>query len=333
MYIEQIGEAGLIQRIKNKFPTNDRSIAIGIGDDAAIINPSSRKALLFSTDTIRENIHFSRKYCTFYDIGWKSVAVSISDIAAMGGLPRYLLLSIAVPPKISVKEIDNLLDGVADISTKYGVSVVGGNLSGSKGGVTIDTTIIGEVSSGKALLRSGAKVGDLIYVTGVPGSSAIGLSMKTPSEDFMKSHLRPVPRVREGIILSENKLATAAIDISDGLLSDLGHICERSSVGARIYANLLPLPVVPHTIRKRLAKAPLFFALYGGEDYELLFTIKGKNRTKLETISKRERVKFTIIGEIVPSVKGIRLVGENRKETEIEPHGYDHFKSGRRRLC
>ena len=99
MYIEQIGEAGLIQRIKNKFPTNDRSIAIGIGDDAAIINPSSRKALLFSTDTIRENIHFSRKYCTFYDIGWKSVAVSISDIAAMGGLPKYLLLSIAVPPK------------------------------------------------------------------------------------------------------------------------------------------------------------------------------------------------------------------------------------------
>ncbi len=351
MYIEQLGEAGLIRRIKRKFPTNDLSIALGIGDDAAVINPSSRRAMLFSTDTIREDIHFSRKYYSFYDIGWKAVAVSISDIAAMGGVPRYLLLSIAVPDKISVRDIDKLLDGVSDISTKYSVSVVGGNLSASKGGVTVDTTIVGEVTSGRALLRSGAGVGDMIYVTGIPGMSSMGLSIlksyhkhtqsgtgfnSVPGyarKAFIISHLRPVPRVAAGFVLSENKLASAAIDISDGLLSDLGHICERSMVGARVYANLLPLPEAPGSIKKKLAKDPLFYALYGGEDYELLFTVRQKDKVRFETLFKRQEVRYTLIGEIIPPEEGIRLVKEDEKECVIEPYGYDHFKAGRRRLC
>ncbi len=352
MYIEQLGEAGLIQRIKKKIPANDPSIVLGIGDDAAIINPSG-SALLFSTDTIREDIHFSRKYYTFYDIGWKAVAVSISDIAAMGGVPKYLLLSMAIPDKVSVKDLDRLLDGVADISMKYSVSVLGGNLSRSKKGITVDTTIVGEVAGGRSLLRSGAGIGDLIYVTGSPGMSAIGLSIlrtsgtefnsvpnsitkrdaKRGGKAFVTAHLRPEPRVSAGLVLSKSKAVTAAIDISDGLLADLGHICERSKVGARVFSNLLPLPQLPGTIRKGLAREPLFYALYGGEDYELLFTVRPENITKFDTLCRQQDIRCTMIGEIVPVGEGIRLVNADKEESLIEPYGYDHFKSGRRMLC
>ena len=343
MYIEQLGEAGLIQRIKRKIPANDPSIVLGIGDDAAIIN-SSRRDILLSTDTIREDIHFSMKYYSFYDVGWKAVAVSISDIAAMGGVPKYLLLSMAVPDKVSVKDIDKLLDGVADISAEYSVSVVGGNLSRSKQGITVDTTIVGEVSGGRALLRSGAGIGDMIYVTGFPGMSAIGLSIlksgvavpkrgKRGMREFINSHLHPVPRVSAGLFLSKCKSSTAAIDISDGLLADLGHICDRSKVGARIYCNLLPFPEMPGTIRKMLARETLFYALYGGEDYELLFTVRSANSTKFESLCRRQDIRYTMIGQIEPAEEGIRLVNEYNKESVIKPYGYDHFKSGRRRLC
>ena len=361
MDIEQLGEAGLIQRIKKKIPANDPSIVLGIGDDAAIIN-SSRRDILLSTDTIREDIHFSMKYYSFYDVGWKAVAVSISDIAAMGGVPKYLLLSIAIPDKVSVKDIDMLIDGVADISAEYSLSVVGGNLSRSTQGITVDTTIVGEVSGGKALLRSGAGIGDKIYVTGIPGMSAIGLSIlksgttksgtagksgtkfnsvpkpgkpgkKHGIKAFINSHLRPVPRVSAGLVLSKSKSTTAAIDISDGLLADLNHICDRSKVGARINCNLLRLPDVPVHIREMLEREPLFYALYGGEDYELLFTVRSDDSTKFELLCRRRDVLCTMIGQITPAEEGIRLVNEDSKITPVEPYGYDHFKSGRGRLC
>ncbi|MCC6544096.1 MAG: thiamine-phosphate kinase [Nitrospirae bacterium] len=352
MDIEQLGEAGLIQRIKRKIPANDPSIVLGIGDDAAIIDPSGRD-LLLSTDTIREGIHFSMKYYSFFDIGWKAVAVSISDIAAMGGVPKYLLLSMAMPDKVPVKNIDRLLDGVAEISNIYNVSIIGGNLSRSMQGVVVDTTIVGEVSGGKALLRSGARIGDLIYVTGFPGMSAMGLSIlksrvggqsgrafnsvqkpvKPGAKTFINSHLRPVPRVSAGLVISKSKSSTAAIDISDGLLADLAHICDRSKVGARIFCNLLPLPAVPGNISKFLASKPLFYALYGGEDYELLFTVRSDDRTKFESLCRRQDVKCTMIGQITHAEEGLRLINEDNKESIIEPYGYDHFKSGRRRLC
>lgn len=331
MSIEKIGEHGLIQKIQRRFPPKDRSIILGIGDDAAIIMPSHKKSLLFSTDTLREDIHFKRRYCTFYDIGWKAVAVSISDIAAMGGMPRYLLLSIALPYKTSVRDFDRLFDGVADITDRYNVSLIGGNVSRSMGGVTIDTTVIGELTGKPGLLRSGALVGDLIYVTGRIGNSAIGLSLLKSSSNFNSApfvsyHLRPEPRVREGTILATNRLPTAMIDISDGLLSDLGHICEESKAGACIYGNLIPAPEVPDRLKKRLAKAPLFYALYGGEDYELLFSVKRKDKGRLERVCKMEGLDVTFIGEIVPRERGIRIVDEKGVERIVHPEGYNHFK-------
>ncbi len=177
MYIEDIGESGFIKRIQSKFSTKDHSIVLGIGDDAAVISPAGKKFLLFSTDTLREDVHFSKKYCTFYDIGWKAVAVSISDIAAMGGVHKYLLLSIAVPYKTSMENLDGLLNGVADIMERYSVFLIRGNVTRTNVGVTIDTTVIGEINRGTALVRSGATVGDLIYITGTPGKSAVGLSL------------------------------------------------------------------------------------------------------------------------------------------------------------
>lgn len=344
MYIEKIGERGLIRRIQSKFPPKDQSIVIGIGDDAAIISPTPGRFLLFSTDTLREDIHFKKTYCTFYDIGWKAVAVSISDIAAMGGTPRYLLLSIAVPIKTSVRDIDSLLNGVADITVRYDISLIGGNVARSKGGVTIDTTVIGELIRGSGLIRSGAHAGDLLYVTGKIGRSAIGLSLLKsslnirpipdgPNTSFMSGHLRPMPRVREGIIIGTNRLATSMIDISDGLLADLGHICEQSNVGAYIYSHFIPVPEVPDRLKKRLAKDPLFYALYGGEDYELLFTVRKKDKGKLEAICKREGLDVTFIGEIVPRSRGIKIVGGDGVEGVMNTRGYDHFKGHRGKIC
>lgn len=338
MLIEQIGEHGLIQRIQNKFSTKDRRVILGIGDDAAIITPASRKLLLFSTDTLREEIHFRKEYCTFYDIGWKAVAVSISDIAAMGGVPRYLLLSIAVPHKTPVKDLDGLMKGVADITSQYDMSLIGGNVSRSRNGVTIDTTVIGEVGKGTGVVRSGASVGDLIFVTGRVGRSAIGFSLLKLStgirsishrmaRPFIASHLRPVPRVREGMILGANKLATAMIDISDGLLADLDHICQQSKVGAYIYSGHIPLPAISRRLQRRVAGDPLNYALYGGEDYELLFTVKKRNKNKLEAVCRQEGLEVTFIGEIVPMREGISIVGGKGAVRIGQMEGYDHFKT------
>lgn len=343
MYIENIGERGFIQRIRSKFPLKDRTIILGIGDDAAIIRPSPGKSILISTDTLREDIHFEKRYFTYYDIGWKAVAVSLSDIAAMGGLPRYLMLSIAVPYKTHVKDLDILLNGVADISDRYNVSLIGGNVSRSKDGVTVDTTVIGGIQGENGLVRSGAIVGDLIYVTGTIGGSAIGLALLSSSGIAARStisgtslllyHLRPIPRVREGIIIEKNKLATAMIDISDGLLADLSRICEESNVGAHIYSPLIPSPDVPDRLKKRLEKDPLFYALYGGEDYELLFTVKRKDKGRLERVCKRAGFNVTFIGEIVSQENGIRIVGRDGIERVMEPLGYDHFRKIRGRIC
>lgn len=337
MYIEKLGEHGLIRRIQKRFKPKDRSIVAGIGDDAAIINPSPDKSLIISTDTLREGIHFKKNYFSPYDIGWKAVAVSVSDIAAMGGVPRFLLLSIAVPKKIIVKDIDGLLYGVEDIVRRYNLALIGGNISRSKNGITLDTTLIGELSKGTGRFRSGASVGDLIYVTGIVGNSAIGFSLLKSSSvyltpplstsPFISAHLRPLPKVNEGIMLTKNKLATAMIDISDGLLADLFHVCEQSNVGANIYRDLIPLPDVPIKLKKRLAKEPLFYALYGGEDYELLFTVKKKDKEKLASICKRNNFDITFIGEITSKDNGIRIVGNDGKKKKIRPGGFDHFMS------
>ncbi len=344
MLIEQIGEHGLIQRIQSKFPSKYPGVVLGIGDDAAIITPDARKSLLLSTDTLREDIHFRKGYCTFYDMGWKAVAVSISDIAAMGGMPRHLLLSIAVPHKTSVTDLDGMIKGVADITTKYEVSLIGGNISRSTNGVTIDTTVIGELNKGTGVARSGASVGDMIYITGKVGKSAIGFSLLKSATDirsisyrtavpFIASHLRPVPRVREGMILGANKLATAMIDISDGLLADLDHICKQSKVGANIYTSLIPLPDIPRRLKREVARDPLYYALYGGEDYELLFTVKKGDKGKLEAVCKQERLEVTPIGEIAPMKRGINIVGERGTESIGHMGGYDHFKTHRGTRC
>jgi len=345
VYIDRLGEHGLIRRIQNRFRVEDRSVILGIGDDAAVISPPPGKFLLLSTDTLREGVHFRRKYSTFYDIGWKAVAVSISDIAAMGGTPRHLLLSVAMPQKTSVRGLDQLFKGVEDITARYGVSLIGGNVSRSRGGLTVDTTLIGELIKGEEVLRSGASVSDLIYVTGTVGNSAIGLSIlesfydtlpKSPSpgiKSFILNHLRPEPRVREGVTLGTRRLATAMIDISDGLLADLWHICEQSHVGACIYSNLIPLPKVPAGVARKVDKDPLSYALYGGEDYELIFTVKRKDKKRLEGVCAQEKIDITLIGEILPKEKGIRLVGKDGQERVVEVRGFDHFMGGRGRRC
>lgn len=342
MFIEELGEFGLIQRIKERFPSTNNSVLLAIGDDAALFKPTKEKSILVTTDTLREGIHFKKRYATAFDIGWKAVAVSLSDIAAMGGVPKYLLLSLGIPGNISSGEIETLLDGIGQIMKRYNISLIGGNVSFSIGGLTVDTTLIGEVEKGKSITRGGASPGDLIYVTGVVGKSAIGHVIleshgnikkeKNILVPFISSHLRPNPRIREGEIIGSNRLATAMIDISDGLLSDLAHLCEQSRVGALVYSNLIPLPVVPEKLYRLLYRKPLHYALYGGEDYELLFTVKKQNRTRLEETCKKEQIDITCIGEVVPQDKGISMINETGKNV-YNAGGYDHFKNKRGMIC
>ena len=347
--LREIGEFGLIRKIQDAFPSVDPSVLIGIGDDAAVVSPSRGKILLMTTDTLKEGIHFSSSFKDPYSVGWKALAVSLSDIAAMGGIPRFLLLSLSLPRNFPLEQIDLLLQGIRKILLPHHLSLIGGNISGSAKGLGVDTVLIGEVEPGRLLRRSGASLDDLIYVTGTLGDAAAGLellrkgagpTLSAPRSQALNSrfirhlterHLRPVPRLKEGRFLSLHRLATAAIDISDGLLQDLSHICSQSRVGARIDGRSIPLSSALRKTAPRLRKSPLIYALSGGEDYEILFTVKPKNASKLETLARKERFEVTRIGKVVHEKEGIAVIDLMGKSRKATPKGFDHFRASGRR--
>jgi len=330
MKIEGLGEFALIERISrtlNMQPSRD--IVLGIGDDTAVWQGKNEQYLA-TTDSLIEGVHFSPGTSTWREIGWKALAVNISDIAAMGGIPHYALLSLGLPPDTDVENVDALCYGFNDIDAEYDVAVVGGNIS-SAPVVMINVTLIGSAPDG-ILTRSAAVVGDKIAVTGCVGQSAAGLKMLTSGLIFddetttflRNAHVRPLPRVAEGRILVKNGVKTA-IDLSDGLLSDLTHILKASSLAAEVCIHKLPI----HTIvRGRFGDDAVRLALSGGEDYELLFTAQ---EDIVEQVRNIMSTQLTVIGEIVVGERGsIALLDENRKRIEFRELGWDHFDSGKR---
>ena len=233
-----------------------------------------------SSDALIEGIHFERKWTSARDLGWKALAVNLSDIAAMGGNPLYALTTLGIPPKIPSGFIADFYRGLNKLASRHGVALVGGDTCSSPKDLFIDVTILGEVKSRQLLTRSGARPGDVLFVTGTLGESAIGLELlKTgskasrPRNHFIERQLRPTPRLVIGRYLSSHRIASALIDVSDGLSTDLHHLCEQSQVGAMIEESTIPLPKLSAAIKVELAKSPINYALNGGEDYELLFAV------------------------------------------------------------
>lgn len=297
----------------------------GIGDDSALIKIPKNNVLAISTDTLVEGTHFFKNISP-EDLAYKTVAVNLSDLAAMGAKPKWITLSITMPKSNSLwlKKFSN---SFFQMLHKYNVRLIGGDTN--CGPLSITLSVYGLLKKRTALLRSNANIGDLIYVTGTLGDSAAGLSLLKKQffiknlsirNYLIKKHLNPVPRVFEGIAIG--KIANAAIDISDGLIADLGHILSNSQCGADINLNTLPISKV--LINNFQRQYYLDWALNAGEDYELCFTITKKNIKKLNLIKKKFLINFTCIGCITPIKQGFNLF-HNKKKVFFKKKGFDHF--------
>ncbi|MDD5428908.1 MAG: thiamine-phosphate kinase [Candidatus Omnitrophica bacterium] len=303
MKIRQAGELGLIERISKKIRL-DKSVVKGIGDDTAVIKGTGNKYLLFTCDMLIEDVHFKRKQATPFQIGWKAMARNISDIAAMGGVPKYALVSAGLDPRLPVSFVDGIFDGINALAKKFKINIVGGDTSRSNK-IVIDISLIGEVEKKGPVLRSGAREGDAIFVTGFLGGSIKG------------KHLDFTPRLDAARALVKNFKVNSMIDISDGLLLDLWRILEASGRGALLYEDLIPASNKADSFRQ---------AVTAGEDFELLFTMSPKEAERfMRRYSMKLGVPVSLIGEVTSKRCGYRLIGKDWKEDRITGKGYCHF--------
>jgi thiamine-monophosphate kinase len=328
--VKNLGEFGLIDRL-NKMIADARvnkaspHLILGIGDDAAAWQGDSAIQLA-TVDTMVQGVHFTPDTAAWPEVGWKSLAINLSDIAAMGGLPRYALVALALPDVLDVEDITELYRGLIDCAKEYGVAIVSGNISKAPQ-VSITITVLGAAPDNKILRRSGAKPGDVITLTGYAGSAAAGLVMlksklklKAADAKYLRNaFLHPVPRIAEGQLLIKNGIA-AAIDTSDGLLADLRHICEKSRVSALVNADLLP---IHDAVRRNFPDQSVAMALGGGEDYQLLFTGSMESVNK---VKKAASCPFTVIGEITKGKPGqIDIKGGGVNRIAVKGYGWTHF--------
>ena len=323
--IEQLSK--MAQQTADKHQDAWKQLILGIGDDAAAYF-SNNEIQLATVDSLVQDVHFSLSYISWQELGWKSIAVNLSDIAAMGGFPRYALVSLGLPGNTAVENVIDLYQGMFDIAGKFGVAIVGGDTVSSSF-IFISVTVIGSsgVKNRGMLKRSAAKPGDKIAVTNSLGASAGGLEMLrnnlkfSPklSKQLRQAHLTPNPRVSEGQVLVE-KGVKCGMDISDGLIGDLTHICQESKVGAQINIDLVP---VTSAVKKCFGQQALEMALTGGEDYELLFTASPQVMNRVIKAIQRP---VTVIGEIMGAKAGkVTLIDSAGKIINTEKAGWDHF--------
>ncbi len=330
--LSSLGEFGLIDRIRSRFQTP--SGVVGIGDDCAVLPQREGRDTLVSTDMLVEGTHFLSGDIAPYDLGWKSAAVNLSDIAAMGGRPTATFLSLALPARLDAGWVEQFMDGYADVSGRFGAALLGGDTTASPDRICINVAVLGECPSGTARLRSHARSTDLVCVTSPLGDSAAGLrailegvERDADVRKLIERHYRPTPRIDEGLELASNLCVHAMTDISDGIGSDLEHILEASGSVAEIDVDAIPLSAGLQRVCKRFGWDPLELAVCGGEDYELLFTCSRQAEMVLTT-------PHFVIGRILPDRPGqgprIRWRGDASTFAGRlgEARGFDHFKKG-----
>ena len=331
MKLKQLGEFGLIETIRARAASVPQ-VRRGIGDDAAEVELPPGERLLTSTDLLLEGVHFDFAWISPFDLGAKAIAVNLSDIAAMGGTARFLYVGLACPADADVAALHGFIDGVLAEAGRYGTVLVGGDTCRSPGPWIISVTVEGSVPAGEAVGRDGARPGDCLLVSGTLGDSALALALwqegVVPEPFLAARHRRPTPRLELGRELARLGLATAMIDLSDGLAADLHHILRGSGVGAEVNRTELPLSPL---FSAHLARAPHRFdlALGGGEDYELLCSVPADRVSEAVALASRLDVALTPIGTILPVAAGTWLREAAGTRRPLNVKGYDHFGPAR----
>ena len=333
MNLREIGEFGLIDRIRKWMTASDPALLQGIGDDVAVIDMGEMhdKVLLVTTDILIEGIHFNRSWIDPYRLGKKALIVNLSDIAAMGGIPKYFLISLGLPKNLPLPFVSLFYRGLKEGAKRYQVDLIGGDTSLSQR-IVINICLLGEGTRGNLLFRRGAKVGNDLFVSGTLGDAALGLiilqkeGLTGRRKGLIEKHLSPCPRINLGQAISKNRLATAMIDVSDGLLIDTTHLLKESGVGARIWEDRILLSKAYRKWIHLYSKDPYQIALTGGEDYELLFTASSETRKKISNLALSSEIPITRIGEILPRKDGLRIIRKDGAEYSPDLLGFEHFK-------
>lgn len=333
--ISQLGEFGLIDRLTNKIKLTNSSTLKGVGDDCAVLK-FENKLLVVTTDMLTEGIHFNLMYVPLKHLGYKSVMVNLSDIAAMNAIPRQITVSLAISSKFSVESLEELYGGIHLACEEFGVDLIGGDTTSSLNGLTISITAIGEASEETISYRSGAQKTDLVCVTGDLGGAYMGLQLLERENEVFKVNaamkpqldgyeyilarqLRPVARVDMQKKFEDLGVKpTSMIDVSDGLSSEVKHICKASGVGVRIYEERIPLDSETKAMAEEFHMNPLVAALNGGEDYELLFTVPLADHDKI-----RNHPDITVIGHVVDATEGTKIITTGGSEIELTAQGWN----------
>lgn len=335
--LRQVGENRMVSRFRDLAGAAlTASVVVGPGDDAAALRTRGDRLLLLTCDMLVEGVHFRREWASGEDIGWKAMAVNLSDIAAMGGEPAAAVASIAMPGDLPAQLASEIAQGLIAAASAYGAALAGGDLVGSPGPVVVDVALTGWVEEGSMLRRHGARPGDAICVTGLLGASAAGLiCLREGLTDdscpelarLLQAHRRPTPRLREAQAIARARLATAMMDLSDGLADDLPRLCAESGVGARIACERLPVDSASASLAGRIGTDALEMGLTGGEDYELLFTCPPAAVSDLAgAVSAATGTAVTVIGEIVERA-GVCFLGPDGRAI-TSGQGFDHFALG-----
>ncbi|WP_010276963.1 thiamine-phosphate kinase [Paenibacillus senegalensis] len=340
-----IEEFALIRRLTAKggreTKPNSPPLTVGIGDDAAVAPLTPGFQMVLACDTMTEEIHFKPITMKPEDVGYKALASNISDMAAMGAVPRYALVALTVSDKVQQQWLDRLYDGLYECAEQYGVSVAGGDVSSTLGGVVISVTIVGEVEADSVLLRSAAKAGDIVAVTGPLGRSAAGLhyllerridadklllELEEAYRELVAAHQRPQPRVQAGRLLLRSASRAACNDVSDGLASESWEIAEASGCGIIIEETRLPLTANLQAYAERTGMDPLQWVLYGGEDYELLTCIPADEFSRVEQSFREQGLPLYRIGAVTDEWAGVKLLDKDQQLNPIAKGGYNHFQ-------
>jgi thiamine-monophosphate kinase len=333
--VADLGERAIIDRIRARVPAAPAWVTVGIGDDAAVVEPERNALAVFTTDALVEGVHFDLAFTPPDAVGHKALAVNLSDLAAMGATPRAALLSLAVPPGLAVQDLDAVVEGMLALAARHRTALIGGNVARSPGPLVVDVTAIGAVRRRRILMRAGARPGDGIFVSGWVGASAAGLSScrmramrgtsdSPPGGSCEARFLRPEPRVRLGQLLGRTRAATACIDLSDGLAEGLRQLALASEIGVLIEAEMLPIDDDTRRWFSDRGEDAVAAACAGGEDYELLFTVSPRRLRALTAVLR-------LTGELPCTRIGVvkrdrALVVRRAGHDETLPEGYAHFR-------
>jgi thiamine-monophosphate kinase len=327
--VADAGEHALIALIQARVPPAPDWVHLGIGDDAAVIEPARNTLDVVTTDALVEGVHFDRRFVTPADIGFRALAINLSDLAAMGATPRVALLSLILPPDLPFSDFGQLVDGLLDGARTFGVTLAGGNITRSTGPLIVDITALGSVGRRRVLSRSGASPGDQVWVSGRIGAAAAGLLALrenrplTGLDACVAAYRRPEPRVRLGQVLGRNRAVSACVDLSDGLADGLHQLAAASGVRITIDAESVPVPAEAASIFGGGPSA-INAALCGGDDYELLFTVPPKKRGRFQ--AARRLIGLLPLTRIGAVAAGTGVVVRNRDEDRDLPMGYVHFR-------